>query len=410
MKSEQRIYTPTFFKLCFSNFFFLASFNSLIPVLNPLMVRYGAEEFMGYTIAFFAFAALLCRPYSGKWVDVVGRKYVMVIGILVCVFLGFFYMLSAGLLSFLLLRFVHGFSAGFAPTGFTSYLSDIIPSHRRGEAMGILGMIVSSAFGLGPVLGSYIYSAFGENGVFIQSIIFALVGLVLAMGLPALAFKRKPFTKDLLKLKVSDLFEKRVKHPFHVMWLTIFAFGTILIVVPDHAKSLGFKDDAIILNKGIFFLCYVTSSIFVRFFAGKISDRIGREPVLLIGVSINIISLLLLAFCFDKITFMLSGLIFGISAGINSPTLFAWANDLAKPGKVGRAFSTIFIAIEIGIIAGSLCGGSIYQGKIENLQVAYFICVALSSASALLIINYIFKAGGAKAIKKNMPINIDQFN
>lgn len=365
------------------------------------MFGYGAGDFLGYSIAFFAFAALLCRPYSGKWVDVVGRKYVMIIGITVCIFLGFFYMLSATLLSFLILRFLHGFSAGFAPTGFTSYLSDIIPSHRRGEAMGILGMITSSAFGVGPVSGAFTLVHFGEVGIYVQSILFALVALILALSLPALNFKKKPFTRDLLKLNISDLFELRVSKPFHIMWMTIFSFGSILILVQDHAVHLGFPSEL----KAMFFMCYVGSSIVVRFFAGKISDKVGREPVLLAGVCVNIIAMLMLAFAKDQYTFIFAGLIFGVSAGVSSPTLFAWANDLAENGKVGRAFSTLFIAIEIGIISGSLLAGTIYQGLAENLSYAYILCALLSFLAAVLLLSYILKNPRFRKVRSDQTLD-----
>ena len=138
-QSTQKIYDYHFWLLCVSSLLFFASFNMIIPELPEYLTQLGGAEYKGFIISLFTITAMISRPFSGKLADKIGRVPVMIFGALVCFICSLFYPIISSLAGFFLLRFVHGFSTGFTPTGNTAYLSDIIPSQRRGEAMGILG-------------------------------------------------------------------------------------------------------------------------------------------------------------------------------------------------------------------------------------------------------------------------------
>ena len=103
----------------------------IIPELPNDITELGAPDKKGLIVSAFSFAALLARPLSGKLTDVIGRKPIMIIGVLVCIVAGFIYPLIQSVLFFIFLRFMHGFSSGFKPTATTSYMADIIPLEKR---------------------------------------------------------------------------------------------------------------------------------------------------------------------------------------------------------------------------------------------------------------------------------------
>jgi MFS family permease len=139
------IYTPQFILLCISSFLFYASFNMIIPELPGYLVRLGGADYKGLIIGLFTLTAGLSRPVSGKLADKVGRIPVMMFGAVVCFVCGFLYPVLGSVAGFLLLRFIHGLSTGFTPTGNSAYAADIIPESRRGEAIGVLGLCGSTA-------------------------------------------------------------------------------------------------------------------------------------------------------------------------------------------------------------------------------------------------------------------------
>ena len=115
----------------------------MIPELPEYLTSLGGADYKGYIIALFTLSAALSRPFSGKLADTIGRIPVMVFGASVCFILGFLYPAVGTVWAFLLLRFFHGFSTGFKPTGTSAYVADVVPENRRGEAMGLLGVFGS---------------------------------------------------------------------------------------------------------------------------------------------------------------------------------------------------------------------------------------------------------------------------
>src|SRR6218665_2732801 len=110
-------------------FFFTASYNLVIPEMNTIISNLNGADYKGWIIALFTISAGISRPFSGKLSDAIGRKKVMVIGLLVCGIMSLLYPLCTSVLLLLILRFFHAFSTGFFPTGATALITDIIPSN-----------------------------------------------------------------------------------------------------------------------------------------------------------------------------------------------------------------------------------------------------------------------------------------
>ena len=116
--------------------------------LNTFISLLDGAEYKGLIISLFTLSAGISRPFSGKLSDTIGRKRVMLVGMAVTFLVSLLYPISIGIGAFLLLRFLHGFSAGFLPTGATALITDIIPADRRGQAMGIWGTFISLGIGI----------------------------------------------------------------------------------------------------------------------------------------------------------------------------------------------------------------------------------------------------------------------
>ncbi|MEY4865789.1 MAG: hypothetical protein RLY64_43, partial [Bacteroidota bacterium] len=151
MNSTQT-YGKAFWLLCLNSFFFFLSFSLLIGELPNYLTLLGGQDYKGWIIGIFTVSALIGRLYSGRWSDKFGRKPMILIGCIAAAFSGLGYVLFVSVAGFLAVRFFHGFSTGFAPTGTTAMLSDIIPENKRGEAMGVLGFCIQIGMALGPYL------------------------------------------------------------------------------------------------------------------------------------------------------------------------------------------------------------------------------------------------------------------
>lgn len=371
---QPRLYTRTFFLLCASAFLFMMSFNLIIAELNEYISGLGGAEFKPLNIALFALAALISRPLSGRLTDRIGRIPIMIFGVMVCFVLGFLYTWIEGLTAYLFLRFSHGFSTGFKSTATTAYLADVAPPKRLGEAMGILGICGTLGMATGPALGSWIAGAFDVDIMFYTSSVVALISIVILLGMGESLEEREPPRFSTFIIRLDDLYEPRVLQPAFGMMLHTMSFGIITVLVPDLSDHLGLE------NRGTFFSVYVGISIFIRALSGKASDTYGRVYMLRWGMLALMIGMGVLSFADNIPMLMVSAVFFGIAVGINAPTFFAWTFDLAEKGRRGRATSTLFMALEGGIVIGSMIVFLTYGNDVSNMPISF----SIASGAALV--------------------------
>ena len=362
----------------------------IIPELPDYITSLGGADYKGLIISMFALAALISRPFSGKLADTIGRIPVMIVGVLVCFVIGFIYPLWQTLGGFLFLRFVHGFSAGFKPTGTAAYLADIVPVARRGEAMGMIGMFGSLGMAIGPAIGGWIALHYPLDILFYSSSLMAIFSILILVGMKETLENKQSIKLSLFRISSKDVFEPKVFAPSLVMTLTAVAFGAILTIIPDFSTHLK------IANKGLFFSVLTVSSLVIRFAAGKASDKFGRASILKISSLGISVSMLLLGFASNPTEFMTAAVIFGLAVGMNSPTVFAWTIDLADDKHRGRAMATVFVALETGIIIGGLLSGWLYSNNSDNFFITFTGCGIFALFAFFYLIFFLPKHGAKK--------------
>ena len=361
-------------------FFFMTSFNLILPELNNYISILDGADKKGLIITLFTISAAISRPFSGKLSDTIGRKKVIYLGIICSFFVMLIYPFSYSVLFFLILRFLHGFSAGFAPTGATALLTDLIPEKSRGHAMGIWGTFISLGIGVGQTLGSWIYLSFGFTILFLIGALFSLIAFILVFWIKETLVNQQKFNFKLLRITWKDVFEPNVLPAAFVMLLSAMCSGMIFVLTPDLSTYLG------ISNKGFFFGIYVIATILIRLLTSSLSDRIGREKTLLIGCFILVISMLLVGTSNSIVSYIFAAIIFGIATGITSPTMFAWTADLSHEDRRGVGAGTMFIALEFGIMFGALLTLVSYDSTKSTIFITFLIGAIMATIACIYLI------------------------
>jgi MFS family permease len=301
-------FSKNFWLLSVAMFFFMLSFNLIMPELNNFIKDLGGAEYKGLIIALFTLAAGIARPFSGKLADTIGRKRVMFVGLTVCIIASLSYIWVPAVWLFLGIRFFHGFSTGFFPTGSTAMATDILPAHRRGEGMGILGAFMSIGLGAGQAISSPITLATNLDFTFTLSALSAAISGVLMFFVKETLPNKISFERKLLLVKKNEIFDPLVKPVAVTMFLSAYCTGVILVLVPDLSEFIGIE------NKGVFFMYYVVFTIAMRLGFGKISDIRGRREVLLLAMIILLGSVIVLALAENYMIFALAAILFGIAS------------------------------------------------------------------------------------------------
>ena len=107
---------------------------------------------------------------------------------------------------------------------------------------------------------------------------------------------------------------------------------------------------------------------------------------MIIGVCLLCVSMILLSRVDSYNSFILAAVVFGLATGVSSPTLFAWTADLSHISRRGVGAGTIFIALEIGIMIGSLSTIFTYDNTVESLPDVFLLGIIMSIVALFYLI------------------------
>jgi len=150
------------------------------------------------------------------------------------------------------------------------------------------------------------------------------------------------------------------KSPLIAVFLTVMidllGFGIVMPLLPRYASEHG-ADGWL---RGLLFACFSGMQFVFAPFWGRLSDRIGRRPVLLVGLGGSLASYLL--FAVAELTPLALPLLFAsrIAAGIFGATIStasATIADLTTPEQRGRGMALIGVAFGVGFTLGPVLGG-----------------------------------------------------
>ena len=176
------------------------------------------------------------------------------------------------------------------------------------------------------------------------------------------------------------------RSPLVILLLTVLldliGFGIVLPLLPTYAKDLGASPFMIGLIAAIFSIMqFIFSPVW-----GKLSDKIGRRPVMLVSISVTALSYLVLA---QASTIPLLIFARGLS-GIGSANIAAaqaYITDVTDSKNRSSAMGMIGAAFGIGFIIGPLIGGVLKHNY--GIQMVGYVAAALITIDFVLAIFFL---------------------
>jgi MFS family permease len=327
-------------------FAFFLSFYLLLSAL-PLYARQAGvpDRLLGLIIGGFAFASMLVKPWAGWAADRFGRRPLLALGAAVFVAASLAYGASGSAPALLAVRLLHGTGMGLYPTAAAAVVADLAPPARRGEWMGIFGAAANVALAVGPLAGMAVVERFGFAPLFGTSAAVAALAVAACGGIPeTLAAPRR------LPLRLDAALSRAALFPSALVFCLMVTYGAQVSFLPLFAHDLG-------LNPGLFFLVFAAVVALVRGRGGRLSDRLGRAPVSVVGMGLAATGLVVLALTRSLGGLALAGALYGIGFGAAQPVLMAWCVDRVAPEDRGRAMGTYYTALELGIALGAVSAG-----------------------------------------------------
>ena len=162
-----------------------------------------------------------------------------------------------------------------------------------------------------------------------------------------------------------------------VVLVGMTGFGVFLPIFPFLGLAVGAGPTAITIAMG----AYSLGQLVAAPFWGRLSDRIGRKPVLIIGLLGATVSYILLAHAENIETMFAARLFSGLMAG-NVGAAFAAAADLADDKTRARNMGLLGAAFALGFIAGPALGAFVI-GKVPDEASFIRVCYVAAGFAAL---------------------------
>ncbi|HET54752.1 MAG TPA: MFS transporter [Ignavibacteria bacterium] len=168
------------------------------------------------------------------------------------------------------------------------------------------------------------------------------------------------------------------KASLSVIFLTVFidlmGFGILIPILPTFAsKELGISDFQI----GIIIAVYSLVQFLFNPLLGKLSDRIGRRPVIIVSLLFTVFSYILFSFSTTFFLLLLSRILGGFG-GSNIGVAQAYIADVTSKEERSKGMGLIGAAFGLGFVFGPMIGGflSEYGYDIAGLGAAGFSFLA----------------------------------
>ena len=382
----EKLWNKNYCKVMTANFSLFFAFY----VLTPLLPLYLSEHFgitkdvIGLVLSGYTITALLCRPFSGYFVDSFPRKTVLMICF--AAFSIFFagYLAASTLLLFTIVRTLHGGPFGGLTVANSTAAIDVLPSSRRTEGIGYYGLSNNLSMAIAPTIGIFIY-----NYTHSFELLFWLALIVACAGWMVDATVKFP-EKEIVRNKSKLSFDRFFLTRGWLLGLNMVAFGFCFGVLSNYLAIYGKEILGITGGTGTYFMLCSIGLMLSRLQGGKalrrgqLTHNAGSGMLIsLVGYTLFILiptleefftfqSPLLIAFSYYG-----SAILIGLGNGHMWPAFQNMTICVAQNNQRGTANSTILISWDIGMGLGILVGGFI--AELLSYNAAFWTVAAVNA-------------------------------
>jgi MFS family permease len=399
------IRTPGYLRvLYFSTFFLRVAFGALLLIIAkyvPCETAYEGLLNVAIIAVPYPLAEMMTANYFGMLSDRIGRKRVIVAGTSLAAVIVLLYTLSNNVWYLATLHGIHGIGAAATIAPAIAMIADHADTCDRGRQMGWFDYATFLGYIIGAVVGGFLIDLVGAKvGFIIMASI--LIGSALMLQLLVRKESVRVKSESLMGLKsLKQIFRVREVRLMFPIWLII---ATLLGLAITYLPRIMLSADVSGSTIGILFgAAGIALGLFQPFW-GKVSDIVGRIPVMAYGV-FSMFGVVMMALFFsdyiytrvgDEIAFNLVGLIplgiLGLGVGAFVPAALALMADSSKENSYGATMGLYSFALGFGaFIAEGIGLGIIVAsgGDDAPTWLLYFAAVLIALAVVLMTVFFI---------------------
>jgi MFS family permease len=380
-QTQPKLWTKDFIIVSSVNFFLTLIFYLLMVTIAVYAVdEYAATTSQaGLVTGIFIIGTLIGRLFIGRMIDTIGRKRMLIIGLIFFTLTTLLYFADLGITFLLFTRFLHGISLGMASTASGTIVAQIIPARRKGEGIGYFSMSTTLATAFGPFIGLFMSQHTSFQIIFLFCLILGVLNLITGflVNVPPMKPTTTSTKSEEKTMKLSSFVEPKAL-PIALITLVIsFYYSSVLSFINFYAMEVNLVEAA-----SLFFIVYSIAVLISRPFTGRLIDLKGANYVMYPGFFLLGAGLLLLSSATNSLTLLSAGALIGLGFGNMQSCSQAIAVKLTPPHRMGLATSTFFIFLDAGLGFGPYILGFIIP--LTGYSTLYVILGILSIATVVL--------------------------
>jgi len=364
-----------------TSFFTDTSTKMVYSVMPLFLLSIGASKTTISLIEGIAEStASLLKAISGYWSDKIGKnKPFMIIGYGITAIITPLYALARIPMQILFFRFFERIGKGLRAAPRDSLISGSIKKNEAGKTFGFQKAMDNSGAIVGPLIAFLLLSIFPLNYsyIFLLATIPAILGVLTIIIFIKEAKAEKQETTNKISLKL-------LPKKFYFFLIIIFVF------------TLGNSADALLLVKtsetGIdksyipfVYMIFNTVSVLLAIPIGKLSDRIGREKLIILGFIVYAIVYYFFGRFNSINVFIFLFMLYGFYSALTDGSQKAMISDIVSKDLKGTGFGIYHAVLGITLLPASLIAGLLYD-KVNSNAPFYFGSIMALIATILMII------------------------
>ena len=362
--------------------------NSIVVILLPLYIAsfpspntsWSAAILVSVVVALYGLINIILQPIFGVLTDRVRTRKPLIIAGLILMGTGTLaFTLAESYTSLILIRLLQGIGVALTVPASLTLISSSTVQEIRGKAMGLYSTLRLVGFAIGPLVGGYLQVNFGFNVSFYVGAGAIFIGAILAQAW----VEETPHDIPSRSKNHLSFFDQEI-------WsASIISLGAAMFVMASAYSMMSTLENEFnarlqqtALGFGIASSALTFSRMLVQTPLGRLSDKIGRKPIIVTGLILMAPATALLGLAGTTIQLTGARALQGItSAAISAPVL-ALVGDLSTEEVEGRQMSIATTGFFLGIAIGPLIAGFLSS---YSFELPFFLNGFMLLLGALLV-------------------------
>ena len=355
-------------------------------LVAPVLPQYASSFGVGVAaasavVSAFAFCRLMFAPAGGRILDAIGERRTYLIGLVIVALSSFATAFAGSYWQLLLFRGLGGLGSTMFTISAMGLIVRLAPPDSRGRISGMYASTFLIGGILGPVIGGLL-AGFGMQAPFlIYGAAILLAAAVVFWQIPPQSLQDRAAAKAQVRMSFREAWQfgayrASLVSGFANGWTSM---GIRVALIPLIASAVFGAGPAL---SGVALTVFAAGSAVALSFSGRISDSVGRKPLVISGLVLAGVMTAVIGFTDSVWIFAVASFLSGVGSGTLNPGQQAAVADVIGPQRSGGTVLSRFqMSQDAGQILGPILAGALVDAA--GFGPAFLVSGVLMGVAAL---------------------------